>query len=166
MTNGIPHPLPPYTGPSFQGFEWCLQGTQNKDYHLLKISTQVAAPDLKADITGSWGPATNKCVANGATKAVTGQIFQAPGNITSFKISFIWSPNWNPPDPANFQQNTLTGVITFVPGRVGVRGEFFLPEWVLQGTVVVTDNNFNVIPGAGPGNLVGAVVIGGPGTII
>jgi hypothetical protein len=159
MTTGLPHNLHLYNGPSFANFQWCLKGTQHgtgdgSQYHLLQILTQAPEANFKAYITGNWGPTTD-CVTPSGTKEVTGQITQIPDDSSFFDIVC----RWHPPHPNESQTQTLTGNITFVPGRSAGR-VLFHPEWVLQGSVVVTGADGNVLVGKGPGDVVGTMIVG------
>jgi hypothetical protein len=152
MTNGVHNPHL-YDGPNFANLQWCLTGTQNHPWHLLRIGTQKT--DLSMEytdlITGTFGSATEQCAPDKTAQNFTGWLISS--EYTTIKIECTWSPmNSNSGD----QVNTLSGTITRQPPEWpgGPTG------WVLQGSVVVTVNGA-IQPGQGPGNVKGTLYIEG-----
>jgi hypothetical protein len=107
-----------------------------------------------ADITGTWGAANATCASAGNPDNV-GHITQYPDDLNNFSITCQWSP---PAASGKMQTNTLTGSLTYLPGKR--EGKIYaLALWVLQGSGTVTDENGNVIGepgyGSGPGHVDG-----------
>ena len=122
-----------FTGPTLQGVTFELKsGNPGKPNHVLTIALQQPLDASIAFIAGTWQ-------GDGNAKNVSGSITSNPVRITC-----SW-PN------GKTGMNALVGHVdpaSRVPGNPTGR-------WRLSGSVVVTDGQGNVVPGAGPGAVSG-----------
>jgi len=133
MSNG-------FNGPTLQGIVFELKSsTPNKPNHTLRITLQQTLDNSVAFIAGTWqGDGPN-------AKNVTGSITASPSRITC-----SW-PNGMMGANGMTGMNALVGHVvpaSRLPGNPTGR-------WHLEGSVVVTDGQGNVVPGAGPGQVSG-----------
>ena len=133
MSNG-------FNGPALQGVVFDLKSsTPGKPNHTLTITLQQPLETTLAFIAGTWqGEGPN-------AKNFAGSITASPVHITCSWSNGMMGAN------GSTGMNALVGDIlpaSRIPGNPTGR-------WVLKGSVVVTDGQGNVVPGAGPGMVSG-----------
>jgi len=129
-----------FSGPTLQGVVFELKsGTSGKPNHTLTIVLQQPMDTTLAFISGTWqGDGPN-------AKNFAGSITAGPVRITCSWPNGMMGPN------GRTGMNALVGHVvpaSRVPGNPTGR-------WHLDGTVIVTDGQGTVVPGAGPGMVSG-----------
>lgn len=129
-----------FTGPTLQGVTFELKSsTPGKPNHMLTIAVQQPLDASVAFIAGTWqGDGPN-------AKNVSGSITASPVRITCSWSNGMMGAN------GKTGMNALVGHVvpaSRVPGNPTGR-------WNLSGSVVVTDGQGDVVPGAGPGAVSG-----------
>lgn len=133
MSNG-------FNGPTLQGVVFELKSsTPGKPNHILTITLQQPLDATNAFIAGTWqgeGP---------TPKNFAGSITAGPVHITCSWPNGMMSAN------GRTGMNALVGNVVPASRILGNP----MGRWHLDGSVVVTDGEGNVVPGAGPGMVSG-----------
>ena len=130
----VVHPIDPFLfdGPSIQNFVFHLKSSSNAPNHILTITSQTSVNTNFAFIQGTWqGDGPN-------AKQITGSVTDGTVSLTA-----SWANGMG-------GTNTLVGTLTPVVSRIPV----FPTAWELNGNVVVTNGQGNVVAG-GPGAVSG-----------